>query len=812
MTTPVQDVRRLLLILAVPLCAGACVESGWTVCSDGRLCEPGLTCDVGNGTCADEECLGKGEGAPCAGGGSTCQAGRCRDSCGDGIANGNDQCDRADLGGWTCASEGIDRYRGDVVCGADCMIDSSGCSGYCGDGALDRTFERCDPTDFGPSDGDSCFSQGFDAGRRGCAADCKGLSADPCMRFGWVAEHPVADSKDPDSLQDIWGTSDDLFILVSPGGVRSRVQAWAPVGATGDSIQGRALWASSYTDIWVVNSAGDGFFQWDGTTWREVSSPSGGLNEIWGSASTDVFAVGDLGALVHFDGVEWRPEDAPTTRDLRAIWGNGPDDVYAAGEGGGLVHRDASGWSGIESGTTEDLIGVWASSPTEIWTLSDTSVRRFDGDAWIPSLDLDAESGGAGPISGRGWISGTGPSDIWISAGNPGTVRRYDGTRWWTLLGDEIVGPTLPLLGADLYGAQPLWVERPSARTSAPQVAVGFEYGSGHGAVNLWYGAGTGAKLAGLDQWNDVWALDPDTWIAVGEVFPFGIALHSDGSTDSFEHAVLSVTGFDADHAYAIDAAGSIFGWNGTSWSPTPDTGLGPARDLWTSGSSDLYALVDEPPVEDAQRVVRFDGNSWTPLPALESCGLFIWTGWASSPDDVFVVGLDVLAHFDGFRWSCFDDESESSDFTSVWGSGPGDVWVVESPTLGQPERLHHWNGAEWTTEPLDLERESGLSPAGLLIGTAPDDIFLDNVAHYDGRLWSPLRPAAMQGRPVFALPSRLFMVDTLEGEGLGQFIRTRSWNQRDHELDCADGVDDDADGLTDRDDPDCASESRGHR
>jgi len=794
-----QQVRRLVPVLAVQLFAAACVESAWTVCPGGRVCPPDLTCDPSNDTCADDACLGKAEGSGCDGNGGVCRSGQCRGSCGDGVANGADECDGTDFAGKTCASPGIDHYRGNLTCHAGCTVDSSTCSGYCGDGAHDQGFEVCDPTDFDTAAGESCFSRGFDAGRQGCARDCGSLSDDPCMRFGWVDEDPVPGDAGTRSIRDIWGTDDDLFVLVSPGGVRSRALGWVPVGEEdGVSIQGRALWASSSADIWVIDLAGDGFLHWDGTSWTEVASPAGGLNDIWGSSACDIFAVGDRGAAVHFDGESWKARTTPAgTGDLRVIWGVGPNEVYAAGEGGTLVGHDGTAWSAIASGTSETLIAVWASSRGDIWTISDTTVRRFDGDRWTAMLALDGEPGGPGWVPGRAWMSGTGSSEIWISAGRPGGVRRYDGARWWTLLAGDATGP------------QPLWVARPSVRTAAPQVAVGFQSGSGHGIVRLWYGAGVGPKLdIGHGPFNDVWAAEPDTWVAVGaqdETFQHGLALHSDGRTFRFELPLVRVAGLRSDRVFAADDGGTIFAWDGAAWSETRAGELEFLGDLWTSGSSDVYAALDELVGEGAVRVIHFDGKSWTDLPAPGSCGISATGGWASSPEDVFLVGQDVLAHFDGSAWSCFDDPGVENFYKSVWGSGPGDVWVAEMTDSFFPDRLHHWNGEEWTTQPLDLGQQLPFFITGELIGTAADDVFLGNIAHYDGRTWLPVPQTAWRGLPVFALRSRLFTLDAeLTRPGLGQFIRTRFWSPHDHELDCGDGIDDDADGLTDRDDDDC--------
>lgn len=47
------------------------------------------------------------------------------DSCGDGVANGTDQCDAADLGGATCASLGF--KGGNLACDGGCYYDFTGC-------------------------------------------------------------------------------------------------------------------------------------------------------------------------------------------------------------------------------------------------------------------------------------------------------------------------------------------------------------------------------------------------------------------------------------------------------------------------------------------------------------------------------------------------------------------------------------------------------------------------------------------------------------------------------------------------------------
>jgi hypothetical protein len=94
----------------------------------------------------------------------------CGTTCGDGVKNGLDQCDGADLGGSTCASLGY--TLGVLACDASCGLDTSDCSGTpappCGNGVREGV-ESCDGADLG---GATCVSLGNTGGTLGCTLGC----------------------------------------------------------------------------------------------------------------------------------------------------------------------------------------------------------------------------------------------------------------------------------------------------------------------------------------------------------------------------------------------------------------------------------------------------------------------------------------------------------------------------------------------------------------------------------------------------------------------------------------------------------------
>jgi hypothetical protein len=159
------------------------------------------------------------------------------------------------------------------------------------------------------------------------------------------------------SLVDVWGSSaTDVYAVGQEDedppsrGVILHFDGttWTPV-LQRPSFAPTSVWGSSATDVFVagfqVEETDEDFlvfgtiFHFDGTGWSRVTLPPGVgvLHEIWGSSASDVFAVGDDGVIVHFDGSQWT-STKPTGKGLIGVWGFSPGDVFAVGEGGTILH------------------------------------------------------------------------------------------------------------------------------------------------------------------------------------------------------------------------------------------------------------------------------------------------------------------------------------------------------------------------------------------------------------------------------------------------------------------------------------------
>ncbi len=210
---------------------------------------------------------------------------------------------------------------------------------------------------------------------------------------------------------------------------------------------------------------------------------------------------------------------------------------------------------------------------------------------------------------------------------------------------------------------------------------------------------------------------------------------------------------------------------------------------VWSFGPEDVWLTAD------GARVLHFDGSEWTEI-VLETNDTMSGI-WAFARDDMWMVGGDTLARYDGSTWTITDFTQESpgiEGLTSIWGSAPDDVWVV-----GTQSTAAHWNGsvwqryiaagtentAVWGSGPSDVyvvgifdvahwngnsfeEVDVGIHSAEGVWGFAEDDVWAvdgnEEVAHFDGLAWTTTE------LDVFGGPSTLWGLAPDDLWGVGSF------------------------------------------
>ena len=160
------------------------------------------------------------------------------------------------------------------------------------------------------------------------------------------------------SLMDVWGSGpSDVYAvghdMASDPGVGVVLHydgaTWSPVFQQ-DGLVPNAVWGTSATDVFLagfqVTQKSDGEFtvtsaiwHYDGSTWSPMDLPKGDevLSDIWGTSPSDVFAVGDRGLILHYDGTMWTGSHHGAA-ELLAVAGLNAGDVYTVGVTGRVLH------------------------------------------------------------------------------------------------------------------------------------------------------------------------------------------------------------------------------------------------------------------------------------------------------------------------------------------------------------------------------------------------------------------------------------------------------------------------------------------
>ena len=154
----------------------------------------------------------------------------------------------------------------------------------------------------------------------------------------------------------------------------------------------------------------------------QTSGTSATLYAVWGDSLSSVFASGEFGIILHYDGNSWTPMNTGIKNVFYGIWGSSSDDVFAVGQNGVVIHYDGSAWTQVYNNPGTHLYGVWGTSSSDVYVVGNGgTILHYDGSVWttMPNSDNDHLMS----------VWGTASDDI-FAAGNGGTILHYDGTSW----------------------------------------------------------------------------------------------------------------------------------------------------------------------------------------------------------------------------------------------------------------------------------------------------------------------------------------------------------------------------------------------
>lgn len=230
--------------------------------------------------------------------------------------------------------------------------------------------------------------------------------------------------------------------------IRGGQLAWG--GIMGDSTSYAGIWGTSSSDVWAVGDYGR-VAHFDGATWAAVSQRFGGSSErligVSGTSSSDVWFAGDAGTVVHYNGSSYASQTVSLgISKVTAIWASAANDVWLGGADGKLAHYDGSKWSLWPKTFPAAVVALWGSGPRDVWATGGWNVgknlflARYSGSTWD---DQSVPTGITFPSS----LSGSGPFDIWLG-GHYGELLHWDGASWK----EEPLGTNFEIFGVGRSG------------------------------------------------------------------------------------------------------------------------------------------------------------------------------------------------------------------------------------------------------------------------------------------------------------------------------------------------------------------------
>ncbi|HEU4930177.1 MAG TPA: hypothetical protein VFU38_10150 [Candidatus Krumholzibacteria bacterium] len=230
------------------------------------------------------------------------------------------------------------------------------------------------------------------------------------------------------------------------------------------------------------------------------------LRGIHGRSSGDLYAVGDAGTVLRFDGSAWSLSPAGVGENLNDAFMLSALDVVIVGDGGRILRGADVSWVPMTSGTIENLHGVWAQNANHVFAVGDAGiVLRYDGVNWNPEN---------APVRDYTDVWGLDNGDVVAVARGGFVSRRVAGT--WS-------DTTTPPATSDLHGVWGQSNERAFAvgdgGTVLSLVAGAWHRLNGLVTADLIAVSGSGSLVMVAGRSGTILRLEGSTW-SVGESPP----------------------------------------------------------------------------------------------------------------------------------------------------------------------------------------------------------------------------------------------------------------------------------------------------
>lgn len=426
------------------------------------------------------------------------------------------------------------------------------------------------------------------------------------------------------------------------------------------------MWGADSTHVWAVGDAGTILF-WNGTIWAaQVSGSSQALQGVHGVNATNVWAVGATKTILKWSGTAWTGQTGPTGNyDLNAIFAFNASNLWAVGPAGKIIKStNGTSWAALTSGTTNDLYSVWASSATSVTTVGEAGTVRVsnDGSTWA-----------AGPASGVTTIlrsvTGTDASHVWI-AGDSGVIRFYNGTGSFTA---QTSGTGQALNG--IFAASTTKVVAVGARMTFDVSSNGTSWTAQ-------------AASSPASNYTRIWASDDDHAWFIG---PGGVAVLYNGTSftatsTGVTQTLYGIWGADDSNVWAVGGNGTIIKWNGSAWAVQTSGSTAQLNGVHGASATDLWA------VGNGGVILHYNGTAW----AVQTSGVTVNLNsvWSSGPGVAWAVGANgTILKLTSGAWKA-QTSGTTANLNQIAGLSASAIWAA-----GSTGTILKYNGTSWIAD-----------------------------------------------------------------------------------------------------------------
>ncbi len=253
-------------------------------------------------------------------------------------------------------------------------------------------------------------------------------------------------------LYGVWGNADDNFYAVGASGTvlhydgscwqEMESNTYTRLTAVWGLEDGSEVFSVGYAYRDDEDNLSYGIFRYDGDKWCKMDTPevekgSGKLHGIWGTSETNIFAVGDGGSVLNYDGMTWSIMDSNTENRLYGVWVNSGSKAFAVGLYGTIISYETQ-WTVINTGG----FGT-------VWNPVTDLGSKFDSTGnWIIYASTSRQGIFSSPNSGKSWVRIKSPGyDVYaletgsVFVATQGGVHQYTGLGWiFGEVKDDITG------------------------------------------------------------------------------------------------------------------------------------------------------------------------------------------------------------------------------------------------------------------------------------------------------------------------------------------------------------------------------------